>query len=64
MKSTPRRTDTPRAPRLSMMHDWDQRSSPVVDGQDLEQRMHHRRIGLVEDGVIDVAGLEKVIGQC
>jgi hypothetical protein len=47
-----------------MMHDWDQRSSPVVDGQDLEQRMHHRRIGLVEDGVIDVASLEKVIGQC
>src|SRR5262245_1173902 len=47
----------------SMMFDGNQRRSAVVDRQDLEQHMHHRRIGLVEDCVIDVARLEKEVAR-
>src|SRR5262245_39793792 len=47
--------------RASMMLDRYQRRSAMVHRQDLEQHMDHRRVGLVEHGVIDVTGLEKEI---
>jgi hypothetical protein len=44
---------------LLVVLDRNQRWSALVRRQYLEQHMHHGRISLVEDSVIDIAGLEK-----
>jgi hypothetical protein len=41
-----------------MMPDRDQRGALEIDRQYFEQHVHHRLVGLVEDGVVDVARLE------
>src|SRR5262245_52608763 len=53
----------PARPRVrpSMMPHRDQRGALEIDGQYLEQHVHHRLVGLVEDGVVDVARFEEEI---
>src|SRR5262245_21766208 len=48
-------------PAASMVPHRDQRGALEIDGQYLEQHVHHRLVGLVEDRVVDVARFEEEI---
>ena len=55
------RSETGAGIRPSMVPHGDQRGALQIDRQYLEQHVHHRLIGLVEDGVVDVARFEEEI---
>src|SRR5262245_57229467 len=61
MREPVTRAQRDRAASPSMVPHRDQRGALQIDGQYLEQHVHHRLVGLVEDGVVDVARFEKEI---
>src|SRR5262245_37365901 len=55
----------PARPRVSpsMVPHRDQRRTLEIDGQYLKQHVRHRLVGLVEDGVVDIARFEEEIAR-